>query len=190
VLLTKLSQVGVRGSELSWFKDYLSNRSEVVKVNGTISDSMNINMGVQQSSVIGPLLFIIFINNIVKSTKHSKIILYADDTAIFFAHKDISTIKSTLQSEFNSLCDWFRNNDLILNIKKTKFMLFGSNKRLLKVDQASCKLLSNDTHIKKAKSSRYLGIVLDPTLSWQDHIEYIANKSSKLGLLSRIRKYI
>ena len=158
---------------------------------GTLSDSMNVDMGVPQGSVLGPLLFIIFINDITKCIRNSKIILYADDTAIFFAHNSISTILSTLQSELNSLSEWFRNNDLILNIKKTKAMLFSSGKRLSSFDSDTFNLVSNGTSIEYTGCMKYLGIILDPTLSWHEHIDYIATRiNSRLGLLCRVRKYL
>ena len=147
-------------------------------------------MGVPQGSVLG--FFIIFINDLVTSIKSSKVILYADDTAIFFAHKDINRIMSVLQSELNMLCEWFSKNDLILNIKKTKFMLFGSSKRLSNLDQDKFMPLSLfNLPIDNVTTMKYLGIVLDPTLSWHEHIDYIAKKiSSRLGLITRIRKYL
>ena len=99
ILKVKLKSIGIRGCAFNWFEDYLLGRTQTVCINGSNSEEMSIRRGVQQGSVLGPLLFLIFINDLPNSTKHCKIVLYADDTAIFFAHKDVHTIQSTLQQD-------------------------------------------------------------------------------------------
>ena len=130
ILKTKLSSIGVRGRSLAWFDNYLSNRTQSVTINGNLSDSLDLKLGVPQGSVLGPLLFIIFINDLPSVVRHCKVVLYADDTALFFAEKNVQTIQSILQDDLNVAGEWFSGNRLLVNCVKTKVMLFGSNQRL------------------------------------------------------------
>ena len=190
ILKTKLKSIGIRGCTFNWFEDYLSGRTHTVCINGSNSEEMSMRRGVQQGSVLGRLLFLIFINDLPNSTKHCKIVLYADDTAIFFAHKDVHTIQSTFQQDLNALNNWFYDNGLIVNCSKTNILLFGTNKRLVNVNNLTLKL-DETTISHNIASIKYLGLIMDSNLNWHDHIDYIASKvSSRLGLLGRIRKYI
>ena len=190
ILKTKLKSIGIRGCAYSWFEDYLSGRTQTVCLNGSYSEEMSMRTGVQQGSVLGPLLFMIFINDLPNSIKHCKIVLYADDTAIFFAHKELPMIQSTLQQDLNALNNWFYENGLVVNCSKTNILLYGSNKRLANVNNLTLKLDETSASHNIA-STKYLGLIMDSNLNWHDHIDYIASKvSSRLGLLGRIRKYI
>ena len=190
ILKAKLKSIGIRGCAYSWFEDYLSGRTQTVCLNGSNSEEMSIRTGVQQGSVLGPLLFLIFINDLPNSIKHCKIVLYADDTAIFFAHKEVPMIQSTLQQDLNALNNWFYENGLVVNCSKTNILLFGTNKRLANVNNLTLKL-DETTASHNIASSKYLGLLMDSNLNWHDHIDYIASKvSSRLGLLGRIRKYL
>ena len=190
ILKTKLKSIGIRGCAYSWLEDYLSGRTQTVCLNGSNSEEMSMRTGVQQGSVLGPLLFLIFINDLPNSIKHCKIVLYADDTAIFFAHKELPMIQSTLQQDLNALNNWFYENGLVVNCSKTNILLFGSNKRLANVNNLTLKL-DEITASHNIASTKYLGLIMDSNLNWHDHIDYIASKvSSRLCLLGRIRKYI
>ena len=128
ILKAKLKSIGIRGCAFNWFEDYLSGKTQTVCINGSDSEEMSMRRGVQQGSVLSPLLFLMFINDLPNSTKHCKIVLYADDTTIFFAHKDVHTIQSTLQQDLNALNDSFYENGLVVNCSKTNILLFGTNK--------------------------------------------------------------
>ena len=189
ILKSKLAHVGILDHALHWFDNYLSGRTQSVCVNGTSSESMDLNFGVPQGSVLGPLLFLIFINDLPNCVKQSKVVLYADDTALFFANKDVMTIERVLQEELNSLNNWFHENGLIVNCSKTKVMVFGTSQRLVKTSRPVLKL--SDSFLPVKEFCKYLGVIFDSNLNWHGHIDTIASKvSCRLGLLSRIRKYI
>ena len=117
--------------EFAWFTDYLCYRSQVVQLKGVLSEPQPIFAGVPQGSILGPVLLIIHFNDVYKPLKHSKIVTYANDSVIYTSSKDVDIIQQSLSEDMNNLCDWFKDNELIINIKKdkTKTMLFGTSKR-------------------------------------------------------------
>ena len=189
ILKSKLAHVGIIDHALHWFDNYLTGRTQSVCVNGASSEPMDLNSGVPQGSVLRPLLFLIFINDLPNCVKQSKVVLYADDTALFFANKDVMTIERVLQEELNFLNNWFHKNGLIVNCSKTNFMVFGTSQRLVKTSRPV--LMLSDSFLPVKEFSKYLGVIFDSNLNWHGHIDTIASKvSRRLGLLSRIRKYI
>ncbi len=124
LLLDKLHSLGFDQNSLLWFNSYLHNRRQSVSFQSSNSDYLVIDKGVPQGSTLGPLLFCLFINALPKTCLHSSIPLYANDAVIYSSHSDISYIQSSLQSDFNSLKDWFYKNKLVLNKKKSCSMVF------------------------------------------------------------------
>ena len=123
-----MSQVrvyGVRGISLDWFRNYLLNRKQYVNFNGVSSELKCISGGVPQGSILGPLLFILYINDVVHCSSILKFILFADDTNLFYSNRSATYLMNIVNEELLKLCDWFRANKLALNIKKTNFILFG-----------------------------------------------------------------
>ena len=118
ILLKKLEVYGIRGVTLSWFSDYLSNRQQYVDVNGMSSNLLSINCGVPQGSILGPLLFLLYINDIINSTPFLSFILFADDTNIVCSHDRLDTLVRTLNQESPKVSTWFKCNKLSLNIEK------------------------------------------------------------------------
>ena len=118
--------------ELQWFTDYLFLRKQIVQFNGILSEPNPINTGVPQGSILGPLLFLTFFNDVHSPLRHCKIITYVDDTVIFTSSSDIVVIQSNLSQDLDNLSNWFRDNELIFNLKKGKseVMPFGTGKRL------------------------------------------------------------
>ena len=131
-MLNKLSLFGFNRSSIQWFSSYLTGRTQSISVKGTISEPMSIQFGVPQVSVLGPLLFIMYINDLPLVVKVCSVELYADDTLIFFAGKSVREIESQISSDLDSLISWFRFNFLMLNVSKTEIML--THQRLNTVD--------------------------------------------------------
>ena len=127
ILLAKLSHYGIRGKALEWFTSYLSNRSQYVHANGVDSQIKTIDCGVPQGSLLGPLLFIIYINDFHKSSNNLSFILFADDSNLFYSHPDPNVLLRTVNCELKKVAEWIKANKLSLNIKKTKCMLFSNS---------------------------------------------------------------
>ena len=189
ILLRKLSGLGVDDAARDWFNSFLSNRCQVTCCNNAMSDPASISICVAQVSILGPLLFIIYMNDLPDVLDHCSVTLYADDTVLYFASKSITEVESKINSDLSRVCSWMRANQLTLNIKKSKFMLIGSIARLSKVDSI---VISTDSKpLEEVQSLSYLGIVINKNLTWDDHLVHTRNKiNKKLGLLRRIKPYL
>ena len=132
VLLSKLPFYGVTGNELMWIESYLSGRFQYVHYDNVKSELQLVKFGVPQGSILGPLLFLIQINDLVKMVDGCRIQMYADDTVIYTSHRDIKVIENTLSTNMTVIKNWLDKNRLIINLKKgkTESMLFGTAKRL------------------------------------------------------------
>lgn len=190
LLLTKLLRYGINGTELQWFTNYLQNRSQSVSVNGAISDSCKVTCGVPQGSILGPLFFIMFINDLSSSIQKSKVILYADDTALFYSSKSMEEIENALNHDLEIAYKWLQVNKLHLNVGKTEYMLVGCPQKLCRVKKELDLKVGTD-RLNKASVYKYLGLYFDSTLSFDDHVEQICKKVNKrLGMLRRMHNYL
>ena len=189
IMLDKLALLGMNRSAVQWFRSYLTTRTQSVCVNGLLSEPQPIPFGVPQGSVLGPLLFIIYINDLPLAVQGCNVELYADDTLIYFASKSVSEIQARLTDGLTDVLSWLHANFLILNLEKTKIMLVGTHQRTAEADDLVIEI--NNTRLERVNKLKYLGVLLDNTLSWKDHIEYIGNKIlSRLGVLRRARKVL
>ena len=151
-----------------------------------MSSCRPIQFGVPQGSILGPLLFVLYINDLPQCLENSSINMYADNTVLYFTSLCSPEINKVVQDDLNRVAKWIECNKLILYHSKTKTMLFGSRQNLAKSPNFCIQL--HGKILEKVRKFSYLGVFLDETLSWKDHVEYVSSKvSSRLGLLSRIR---
>ena len=192
VLIEKLVTYGVNGSELDWFIDYLFARSQIVEIGNVCSEPAAITCGVPQGSILGPLLFILFFNDLIDTVVNINVIKYADDTVIYYASKNVQEIENILNSQMKIIGHYCEENELILNLKKgkTEAMLFGTQRRLKNCGKELC-ILFNGTKITFVDRYVYLGNTLDSNLSLNTNFETSYKRaSSRLRLLKQIRYYL
>jgi len=182
ILLRKLNTYGIRGVMYDWIKDYLSNRQQYVALQDVYSLSLNVTCGVPQGSVLGPLLFLIYVNDIGNVLPTKTVKLFADDTNIFIFHQDISMINKMANEYMFLLSQWFVANKLSLNIDKTCFITFANQK----VENPVIRI--NDLKIANVDYCKYLGLYIDQDLKWTIHIDQLCGKLQKLaGIFYRLR---
>ena len=135
-LLSKLPKYGIKGLEHDWFVDYLFGRQQLVQFIDNLSEKEFVSAGVPQGSILGPLLFLLHVNDIVYSLNKSEMLLYADDMVLFLGDKNTDSVNEVLSAEFQNVLNWLRENDLIVNLKpgKTESILFGTSQKLKKVE--------------------------------------------------------
>ena len=162
ILLKKLDHYGIRGIPLQWFESYLSNRKQYVSVNGHTSEELPVTHGVPQGSVLGPPLFLIYINDLPNVSKCLTFFLFADDTNIYYESSELLSIQKIVNRELRKVRKWLEANRLALNIEKINFVLFHSNKRKVTL-QIFLKI--GRRKIKEENYVKFLGVLLDSTLS-------------------------
>ena len=190
ILLKKMKFIGFSDEAILWFNSYLSARQFKVVINNSYSTPGDITCGVPQGSILGPLLFLLYINDISQSIE-CEVLLYADDTCLLFQHKDTMIIKEQLNKNFQSLCDWFLDNKLSVHFgeDKTKSILFGSKLKIKKATSLDIKY--NNIKITQYKKVTYLGCILDDTLSGESMVNHVINKAnSRLKFLYRQDKFL
>lgn len=188
ILLSKLKSIGISGTAYNVFQSYLNNRYQVVKIGDSTSGLKQITYGVPQGSILGPLLFLIYINDMHKIGLHGHIALYADDTCLFYFASSIHDIIIQAQADLDTLNTWFQYNLLTINAKKTHYIIFATKNR--KIDMHS-PLLINGQVISQIDSLSYLGLMLESDLSWRAHIKHVKSKITPLtGALKRIISFL
>ena len=174
---------------MEWFRSYLNGRKQYVFLNSASSSYSEVNCGVPQGSILGPLLFIIYINDIVNSSKLLNFILFADDTNIIYSHNDLAQLQKVVNHELSKLSNWFKSNMLSLNAIKTNFMLFGFKPIPSTSTQFELRLDGNV--LERVKVTKFLGVYVDEKLKWNDHINHVVSKVSRgLGMLGRVRNVL
>ena len=200
ILLDKLNYYGVKNTANDWFRSYLSNRKQFVNFDSHNSDMMPLSTGVPQGSILGPLLFLIAMNDIHEASDKFHSVLYADDTSLiepictFDASSQTNqlnneTLSAGINSELQAIYDWLCVNKLSLNIPKTKFMMFHHKQR--RIENMIPKLSINGNTIEMVSNFNFLGLILDENLSFDHHIKAISNKLSRsLGTLNKLKRFL
>ena len=185
ILIKTLEYYGIRGIASKWLKSYLADRSQVVSINNEVSDSIKLRCGVPQGFILGPSLFLLYINDIYKVSNLMNFILFAVDTNLFCSGRNLQSLCEIVSKELNKLHVWFQVNKLSLNISKTNYMLF-SNKMIESVPKISI----NNEDIEHVYSSKFLGVQVDCKFSWKCHVQYIRSKLAKNAGVLRKLKYL
>ena len=190
IILRKLSYFGADQATAKWFQSYLSNRTQRCNVNGNLSTASTVTCGVPQGSILGPLLFLMYINDLPNCLRVAAPRMFADDTSITLSAKTVADLKLAVTSELNNLTCWLRANKSSLNVAKTELMIIGSRQRL----NTQCEEINisiDDRTIKRVDHIKSLGLTIDAQLSWSKHVDEISKKvSSAIGALKRVRPFI
>ena len=193
ILCRKLESYGVLHKELAWFGSYLSNRVQYCRVNGVDSQIENIDVGVPQGSCLGPLIFLVYINDLPRAVKNSTISMYADDTSLCFKSKDLSRLNEALNEDLSRLDAWLNNNKLSLNVAKTQSMLVSTKAKRKTLDKSSqhLQVKINGTELEVVSKIKYLGVLLDNSLDWKDQVQAVSLKVSRgLGILKHAKNFL
>ena len=186
VLVDKLAYYGIQDTSLAWFTSYLSNRVQFTVFENHISDDLIIDTGVPQGSVLGPLLFNIYTNDISNISNYFHIIQYADDTALICSQK-LALDSRHISAELSYIHDWLTVNRLSLNILKTKFMVFSVKNKKVTFPH----ILLNDTAIENVSSFDFLGVIIHEKMNWEHHVNKIANKINRyIGLMNKLKNIL
>ena len=200
ILLNKLNYYGVHNVALNWFKSYLSDRQQYIEFNGTSSSILKIQTGVPQGSILGPLLFLIYMNDIHLVSDKFNSILYADDTTLDspLCSFDIMSdnkgynkaiITKSINSELKAITDWLAVNKLSLNVKKTKFMIFHYWQR--DISTYIPEIIIDNIPIERVRDFNFLGLTIDDHMTWKAHTHKIANKISRsLGVINSLKNIL
>lgn len=184
ILISKLNRYGVEGTALVWFRNYFINREQFVYLNGFFSKTSKISFGVPQGSILGPLLFLIYINDLFLCCDHFLPILFADDTNLIAVHEDFVTLIQHVNDELKILSNWFRTNKLTLNVKKCNFMIFHNINKFYPKEHACIEI--DGAPVTQVASTKFLGVLIDEGLTWSKHVDLVCTRSSKMLNILRI----
>ena len=186
ILLDKLEHYGVRTLELSWFRSYLYNRKQFVELNNMKSEEKIVKYGVPQGSTLGPLLFLLYVNDLVNVSKLLFFILFADDTNLLMSDKNINNLCIKLNVELKSVNSWLNANKLTKNMDKTHAVSFSRGNEDIDVN-----IVLDNQILPFKEETKFLGTRIDKNLKWKSHVTYVRNKVSKIiGVISKVKRLI
>ena len=198
MLSTKWHYYGIRDIAFNWFRRYFTKRTQYVDGNGVSSSIREIQTGVPQVYILGPPIFIIYMNDIHTVSDNLNFILYADDTTLSSpmcsftrgCNGDIELISTSINSGLNKIADWLAVYKLPLHVQKTKFMIFHYRQWVITENDIPC-LMINNTLIERATELNFLGLTVNEYMNWNSDVKKIANKISRtLGVMNRLKRYL
>ena len=194
ILLDKINYYGFRGIIHEWFQSYLTNRTQTTQIGSHISTKLTAPCGVPQGSVLGPLLFLLYVNDIHHCSNKLNFFLFADDTNLLYADKNLKSLEQTVNTELYNLYDWLTTNKLTLNIKKSNFVIFRPRQKTInyrpKISIFDSETNSN-VNLECKNYIKYLGVFIDENLSWKNHIDSVITKISKtIGIIAKLRHFV
>ena len=175
ILLKKLRYYGIDNIELKWFTSYLTDRKQYTVVDGAMSSESNVNHGVPQGSCLGPLLFLVYINDLPICLEKCTSKLYADNTDISASNKSIKEAEKQVNNDLNNIHNWLIANKLSLSVLKTNYMIFSMAHKVKNCPKIDVKI--HDLSISRCNKTDYLGLILDEELKWNKHIDYMRKKT-------------
>ena len=176
---------------LCHLKTYLTNRTQYVAFNDCTSNPENIICGVPQGSILGPLLFILYVNDIIYTSNILDFILFADDTTILYSHKDINSKINVVNKELQEVNNWFKANKLSVNASKTNFMILGTPHMTSTRTREDLNVTLDNTALERVKFTKFLGVLIDECLTWKNHINCISKTISRnIGVMNKLKHYI
>ena len=188
ILLQKLEYYGIQGYALQWFKQYLTDRTQCVRLGNSLSDIKPISIGVPQGSVLGPILFLLYVNDLPQHIKNEQCNMFADDTIIYSSGQSISEIQSKLQMAIDSVIPWYESNRLAVNTEKSSVMLIGKKTQ---IRDNNLNIYINNVLVNETNCTKYLGLFIDTILSWDVQCDNLCRHiSGKIAVLRRIRSFI
>ena len=191
LLIDKLKHYRLSDTTIKWFSSYLIGRKQKVSIGNKLSDEERVLNGVPQGSILGPLMFLLFINDLPLNTDNVKTDLYADDTILHEKGKSILNIKNKLQISLNNLQEWCKNNGMVLNTAKTKVMLITTRQKRVHITKEDMTLTYNHVILNDISEDKILGVQVDDHLLFSYHIDKTAKKiTSNIWLLSRIKDFL
>ena len=176
ILLKKLRAYGIRGKTGDWFESYLNNRKkQFCSLNGQHSRARVITCGIPQGSCLGPLLFIIYLDDLEKCLKFSRASIYADDASITIASDDVAKLVEDAHQELSNLAEWMRVKKLSPNPNKTEFMIIGHPLKTKNLELPEV-LKLNNSDIKRVNKTKSLGVIVDEKLTWNEQFKRTKGK--------------
>lgn len=189
ILISKLIDIGVSHRNIKWFENYFENRTQSVKASGHISECLPVSCGVPQGSVHGPLMFLIYVNDLPNLRISGNILMYADDVALYISGPNLSDLKLKFMNDLQLLSNWSNFNRLSINFTKPKFMCFSSRGLLRRITIPNALAIDSSHNIDYVPNYSYLGVLLDPELNFEVTAKEVVKRvNHKLYLLSLIRK--
>ena len=194
ILLQKLEHYGFRGIAKKWLKSYLTNRTQYVEFESKNSPMCKIEYGVPQGSILGPLLYLLYVNDIANASS-GLVLSFADDTSLIVNDSNLNTLFEKANIEMNNLYSWFCANKLSLNAKKTKYLVIHSQYH--KADFTNLDITIDNSTLTRVgngeneKSTKFLGVWLDENLTWKNHINHVGNKISRaIYMISQVKRIL